>query len=512
MRRYAAKTASDRPARFIAFMALAATLAALAACDVPTDDAPDARGPQASDGTVTECDRLAAYGQDYDRKAPPVGDSKVYIVDKAEDACREALREHPDQPRILFQLSRALFLRQLPKPTEEVHRYLRKAANLGYPAAQYFLYRLYESEYLDSGDSSEPMRLLREAASAGHQDAQVGLAGKLDSFENKSNIEEAIDWYRLSADQGNSYANFTLAIIFHQGRYGSQDIKKALFYYRRAAENGIGYDKRALAEILLEGKDGIPKDIEEGILWLDRAAGQGDQWAQIQLGNYYHAGKFVPKNEQKTREYYCMIEARERAKFLYHKLINSELSCPLGSNTEDEKPWWEEDKEIATAIAAMRSELRRNRAKASAFGFEDYFISSPEDGAISRLLGADGYPKAKLEDYVISKDEIESVYLNEDGARSATAGLQKFFPPGSRISRLTHHILEIGGTCGDDVFAKANVDENVLECEKFQKGLLNPFCLTLWKTFIYQVDNKEDILRTRVNALPCAIHRHMSYP
>ena len=49
---------------------------------------------------------------------------------------------------------------------------------------------------------------------------------------------EAVQWYRLAAEQGYAKAQFNLGLMYAKGRGGPQDDTEAVRWYRLAAEQG----------------------------------------------------------------------------------------------------------------------------------------------------------------------------------------------------------------------------------------------------------------------------------
>ena len=71
---------------------------------------------------------------------------------------------------------------------------------------------------------------------------------------------EAVRWYRLAADQGDVGAQYTLGLIYANGR-------------------------------------GVAQDDTEAVRWYSLAADQGDAYAQVNLGSMYYTGRGVPQND-----------------------------------------------------------------------------------------------------------------------------------------------------------------------------------------------------------------------
>jgi TPR repeat protein len=82
--------------------------------------------------------------------------------------------------------------------------------------------------------------------------------------------------------------------------------KQAVDWYRKAAEGGNAQAQRMVAEMYFQGKD-VPSDLDAGIVWLKKAADQGDSRAEMELGAYYRGffwGQEVPKHPDQAKYWY----------------------------------------------------------------------------------------------------------------------------------------------------------------------------------------------------------------
>jgi len=123
--------------------------------------------------SVTECDRLAAHGEDPDRVAPGVPESKVDLP-AAIAACRVDLARDSNNPRLQYQLGRALAYSGV---IDEALPLLDKSSQSAYPQAQFVLaYLLLEGRLKAPVDRCRALELLRAAAIQERMAAQVGLA------------------------------------------------------------------------------------------------------------------------------------------------------------------------------------------------------------------------------------------------------------------------------------------------------------------------------------------------
>ena len=54
----------------------------------------------------------------------------------------------------------------------------------------------------------------------------------------KGDFKEAVKWYRLSAEQGHSSAQYNLGVMSGRGQGVPQDLKEEVRWYRLSAEQG----------------------------------------------------------------------------------------------------------------------------------------------------------------------------------------------------------------------------------------------------------------------------------
>jgi TPR repeat protein len=85
------------------------------------------------------------------------------------------------------------------------------------------------------------------------------------------NEREAVSWYRKSAEQNFSDAEYNLGAMYEDGKGVTVDLEEAFRWYRRGAEDGSTGSMAAYARFLLNGVAGEPNE-SDGIKWLMRGA------------------------------------------------------------------------------------------------------------------------------------------------------------------------------------------------------------------------------------------------
>ena len=76
---------------------------------------------------LDQCDQAASDSSDHRRAATPVADAQLRAAEAVE-ACRKGLAERPDEPRLQYQLARAL---RAAGDGEAANQLIRRAANPG---------------------------------------------------------------------------------------------------------------------------------------------------------------------------------------------------------------------------------------------------------------------------------------------------------------------------------------------------------------------------------------------
>jgi len=111
------------------------------------------------------------------------------------------------------------------------------------------------------------MELWRNAANAGHALAQARLGDMLDKAEED---EEAVRWYRKSAEQGEPAGEFGLGEMYAKGEGVKQDIEQARKHISSAAEKGYLPAMVAVRDMYKKGGLGLAPDLARSAEWDER--------------------------------------------------------------------------------------------------------------------------------------------------------------------------------------------------------------------------------------------------
>lgn len=115
------------------------------------------------------------------------------------------------------------------------------------------------------------------------------------------NFNEAVHYYKLSADQGYADAYYNLGILYEHGYGVDQDYNEAFKCYEFAAEHGVSEAQFNLAVFYQNGL-GVERDTIKSCHWFEESARIGYTEAITSLGVCYLNGVGYDKDYQKAIE------------------------------------------------------------------------------------------------------------------------------------------------------------------------------------------------------------------
>jgi TPR repeat protein len=242
---HARKPALDPLLRAAAGLAMLVMLPALAGAAA----LPDADGDPAG-SAVADCYRLA--GEPY---APPAFKGvaiEAMDADAAIAACEEARGQDPRDAMLANLTGRA---------------------------------------YQARGDFDNARSFFEQADKAGNAYAHANLAWFLiEGAGGPADPEQGLAMLREAADQGNPLAQYSLGLIFREGRAGQKaDPATAIGWLEKAAAQGHALAMYDLAILLRDGA-GTAADPRASLDWLTKAAALGDLDSMAALGYAYEQG------------------------------------------------------------------------------------------------------------------------------------------------------------------------------------------------------------------------------
>ena len=227
-------------------------------------------------------------------------------------------------------------------PDKDGDMHLRKAAENGFPDAQFFLGIRFSKGWGVYEDHVEAAYWFRLAAKQGSPEAQLHLG--MHYFHDLgfgSNYKAAVKWLQLAADQGLAEAQNNLAGMYYRGYGVKKSEGKAIKWLRLAAEQELAEAQYNLGEMYLFGY-GVKKDYTEGLRRIRFAADHGCFKAEFNLGIIYEIGLGVTQDYKEAAKRYRSAEDMRtdpETRISYHvtRIFMSDVysMCPREGNRLD---------------------------------------------------------------------------------------------------------------------------------------------------------------------------------
>ena len=153
------------------------------------------------------------------------------------------------------------------------------------------------SDCVDSNsDDKQVLATCLKEAEGGDPAAQLALADiYIDGEIVPQNYEQALEWYRQAAQQGNAHAMYNVGVFYDKGYGVDVDFEEASKWFRKAADNGFPAALYNIG-IMYEYGQAVPKDYAKAHEYYLMAAEKGEPSAQFSLGLLYDKGLGVEKN------------------------------------------------------------------------------------------------------------------------------------------------------------------------------------------------------------------------
>ena len=178
-------------------------------------------------------------------------------------------------------------------------------AERGDPAAQTLIGELYSRGWGVGQDRDTALSWYKLAADGGDRAAQYAYASLLAAgAERGAPRPRAVRHYmERAAEAGHREAQFNLAQMIVADRPSFAGFERALPLYRAAAEAGLPDAQYAYATLLAEGSGMPVADMERARTWMERAARNGFDTAQVELGIWMVNGRGGPANPDEGRQW-----------------------------------------------------------------------------------------------------------------------------------------------------------------------------------------------------------------
>ncbi|MCC2599666.1 tetratricopeptide repeat protein [Sphingobacterium sp. FBM7-1] len=171
-----------------------------------------------------------------------------------------------------------------------------------------------------------------KSANQGNTNAQYNLALKYENGLGVSKSDsEAVKWYRKAADQGYVHAQNNLGVMYRDGKGITKDEAEAVKWYTKAANQGLDIAQNNLGNMYRDGK-GVTKSESEAVKWYRKSAAQGNTSAQASMGRAYHYGLGMDKDFQQAEKFYTQA-AKSGNKWSAERL--TDLGYDIEKETKD---------------------------------------------------------------------------------------------------------------------------------------------------------------------------------
>lgn len=182
------------------------------------------------------------------------------------------------------------------KDYRAAERWFLKSAEGGYSEAMVQLSYMYSKGDGVARDSKRGFEWAQQAAKAGSADGYYNLAWSYDLGDGTpKNRELAIRYYEEAARLGDSGSMHNLGLMYEEGGPAAVDYVKARQWYERAVAAGSVESRLNLGSIYIDGL-GTTKDLKRGAQFVYWGAYAGDAGAEAKLGFMYFTGEGVVRD------------------------------------------------------------------------------------------------------------------------------------------------------------------------------------------------------------------------
>lgn len=157
-------------------------------------------------------------------------------------------------------------------------------AQVGDAQAAFIVARLQAVGLEGPPDWGQVIKWLTIAAAGNHHEAAYNLAIAYQQGKGiTADQQQALNYYRQSAELGNPKAMRNLALLYEKGEGVEKDLSRAFSLYQSSAEQGLTDSQLKTGLMQLQG-EGSEKNPQAARRWIELAATAGDDKAQLAMG------------------------------------------------------------------------------------------------------------------------------------------------------------------------------------------------------------------------------------
>ncbi len=224
------------------------------------------------------------------------------------EACRQAVKAHPDIWGYADKLGRALYQQG---DYHEAIGWLRKAADRGVAGAMNMLTDAYVNGHGVPVDYQMALQWSQKAVLLKYAPAyySLGLLHML-GYGVPRNDARAVNWFSKAAHAGHAGAMNLIGFALWNGRGIERDQRQGVAWYRKSATKGSAAAMNNLGLAYRLGR-GVDRNDTQAVSWYRKAANKGDRAALFNLAISYYSGRGVKKNLPTALRYLKRATARE---------------------------------------------------------------------------------------------------------------------------------------------------------------------------------------------------------
>ncbi|PYE88683.1 tetratricopeptide repeat protein [Phyllobacterium leguminum] len=206
-------------------------------------------------------------------------------------------------------LAAEIYARGLGVPVNqaEAARWYEKAAEQGVTEAQFrYGAMLLQGKHIPR-DKAKGEKLMQAAAEAGNPMAQYNYGQlMMANHPGETGLDKAFPWFMKAAQARLADGEYGVSQIYANGTLKiPRDDKKAREFLERAAKQGFDTAQLDLASWYIEGRGGV-RDYKAGFRWMHRAALTGNVAAQARLARLYRDGIGTEGNSVEAAAWYIV--------------------------------------------------------------------------------------------------------------------------------------------------------------------------------------------------------------
>lgn len=147
-------------------------------------------------------------------------------------------------------------------------------------------------------------------------------------FLNSKKNKEAVNWFRLGAENGDLTCTFYYGKMLVEGLGMTANAKEGANYLLKAAEAGFPQAQYYVGNCYMAGT-GLTKNSDQAVVWYRKAAGNGVSNAQWALAQCYRKGNGTSINYDQATYWYAEAASKGHTKAFKHLITDSIPESPF---------------------------------------------------------------------------------------------------------------------------------------------------------------------------------------